>query len=295
MIRQKTIYCGRGRKPRFKEADIYYTFAQKPRSRRARRCRKSSEAQENLNDKNSRRYLNQLIKANFFQGDYRVDLTYADENMPESEEEADKLVGNYLKKIKRMRNKLHLEPLRYIWINETGQNGRIHHHLIVNGGLDRETMEAMWSFRKRKGEKEPRKIGYTRVEPLHFSRNGIEGLVVYITKETFRQEEETEGQLTFGDIYEGKVLSMSDLLVKQPQGKKRWKQSQNLIKPYERTRDNAYSRKQILKLISMPSDCEEVRSFFARRFDGYEIDTVRYQFNEVTATWAIYLTMHRRD
>lgn len=294
MIRQKTIYCGRGKKPRFKEVDIYY-FSQRPRNRRARRSKKSSEVQERLNDKNSRRYLNQLIKANFFQGDYRVDLTYSDENMPASEEEADKLVYNFIKRVKRMRNRLHLEPLKYIWINELGMSGRIHHHLIMSGGIDRETMESLWSFRKRKGEKEPRSIGYIRVEPLRFSRSGIDGLVVYITKETFKQEKDAEGQLSFGDIYEGKELSLSDLLVSQPQGKKRWKQSKNLIKPRERTRNYAYSKKQIQKLVSMPSDCEDVRNFFSRRFEGYEIDTCRYQFNEVTATWAIYLTMHRRD
>ena len=294
MIRQKTIYCGRGWRPRYKEVDIY-TFAERPRNRRARRGKKSSAVQEKLNDNNSRRYLNQLVKANFSNSDYRVDLTYDSENMPGTEEDANRMVSNYLKKIKRERSKRGLDALKYIWVNEQGESGRIHHHLLVNGGIDRDTMEAMWSFRRRKGEKEPRRIGYTRVEPLRFARNGIDGLVVYMTKETFKQEEETEGQLSFGDIYEGKELILTDLLVSTPHGKKRWKQSQNLIKPHERTRDRAYSRRQIQKLVSMPSDCEEVRSFFARRFEGYEIDTVRYRYNDVTACWSIYLTMHRRD
>ena len=90
-------------------------------------------------------------------------------------------------------------------------------------------------------------------------------------------------------------MSLSDLLVDDAKGKKRWKQSKNLIKPQKSTNDNALSRRQVLKLVSMPSDCEYVRNFFTQRFPGYAIDTVTYRFNEVLASWSIYLTMHRRD
>lgn len=73
------------------------------------------------------------------------------------------------------------------------------------------------------------------------------------------------------------------------------KQSKNLIKPHKSTKDNALSRRQVLKLVSMPSDCEYVRNFFTQRFQGYVVDTVTYRFNQILASWSIYLTMHRRD
>lgn len=292
MIRQVITYCGKGYKPRYKEVDIFsYTETVGSKGKRARKRKKSSLIQKRLNDTNSKRYFIQLVETNFTEEDQRVDLTYA--IMPESEEEADRMVTNFLKKIKRRRNKLHLTPLKYIWVNEKGKNGRIHHHLIINGGLSREEIEDMWSYPKRKGKTQER-IGYVNCEPLQFSvKDGIKGLVNYITKETFKKEDNPCGQISFGDLSDGAELSMTNLLVEDAKGKKRWKQSKNLIKPHKSTKDNAFSRRQIIKLVSMPADCEYVRNFFSQRFMGYSIDTITYRFNEVLGSWGIYLTMHR--
>ncbi|OLA57758.1 MAG: hypothetical protein BHW48_15245 [Roseburia sp. CAG:10041_57] len=290
MVRQVVTYCGLGYKPRYKEIDIF-AYTEPVRGKRSKKRKRSSPVQKKLNDTNSKRYFNQEIKANFTEEDQRVDLTY--NVMPESEEAADKIVANFLKKIKRLRKKRELSPLKYIWVNERGRNNRIHHHLLINGGLSREEVEALWCYRKKKGQSEPTPIGYVRCEPLRFSPSGIDGLVNYITKETFKREDEPCGQMTFSDLSEGAELSLADLLVDDAKGKKRWKQSKNLIKPHKSTKDNALSRRQVLKLVSMPSDCEYVRNFFTQRFPGYAIDTVTYRFNEVLASWSIYLTMHR--
>lgn len=292
MIRQVVTYCGKGYKPRYKEVDIF-AYTQPIRGKRAGKRKKSTPVQARLNDTNSRRYFNQVVKANFTDADYRVDLTYG--IMPESEEEADKMVSNFLKRVKRLRKKLQLAPLKYIRVDEHGESGRIHHHLLINGGLSREAVEELWSYRKRKGEDAPQPIGYVNCEPLRFSAAGIDGLVKYITKETFKQEEETTGQMMFGDLSEGAELSLTDLLINDTNGKKRWKQSKNLVKPHKTTKDNAYTKRQIQHLVSMPSDCEEVRNFFTARYSGYEIDTVTYRFNEVLGSWSVYLTMHRLE
>lgn len=58
---------------------------------------------------------------------------------------------NYLRRIAYRRNKLGLEPLKYILVTEykytkDGQSiKRIHHHIIMNGGLDRDDVEMMWT------------------------------------------------------------------------------------------------------------------------------------------------------
>lgn len=292
MVRQVVTYCGKGYKTRHKEVDIF-SYTEPKRCKRAGKRKRSSQTQRRLNDTNSKRYFNQLIKANFTDNDLRVDLTY--DILPENEEAADKMVYNFLKKIMRLRRKYKLLPLKYIWVNEKGKNNRIHHHLLINGGLGREEIEALWCYRKKKGQSESTPIGYVRCEPLRFSPSGIDGLVNYITKETFKRDDEPCGQMTFSDLSEGAELSLADLLVDDAKGKKRWKQSKNLIKPHKSTKDNALSRRQVLKLVSMPSDCEYVRNFFTQRFQGYVVDTVTYRFNQILASWSIYLTMHRRD
>lgn len=125
------------------------------------------------------------MKANFFESDYRVDLTYDDEHLPSNEEEADKLVNNFLRKIKRERAKLGLGPLRYIWINEGFDGeGRPHHHFLINGGLSRDAIEGMWVKGRGKNAK---KIGYTCAERLHFNNEGIVGLVKYMTKQHLKK------------------------------------------------------------------------------------------------------------
>lgn len=294
-IRQKIIHCGKGIKTRYREIDIYY-YKKTPRSRGDRK-KKSRPEQEKLNDKNSRRYINQLVKANFFVNDYRVDLTYDDEHLPRNEEEANKLVNNFLKKIKRERAKLGLGPVRYIWINEGFDGeGRPHHHLLLNGGLSRDVIEGMWVKGRGKNAKP---IGYTCVERLRFNNEGIVGLIKYMTKQTLKEENRkagaAEGQLTLADASGGDI-TMADLLGDGvPGGKKRWKQSKNLIKPHERTRDRAYSNKEIKKIVSRPPDCEETKKLFESRYEGYALDTCRFEHNEVTGAWSIYLTMHRKE
>lgn len=294
-IRQKIIHCGKGIKTRYREIDIYYY--KKTAKSRGDRKNKSRPEQEKLNDKNARRYINQLVKANFFTEDYRVDLTYDDEHLPKNEEEANKLVHNFLKKIKRERAKLGLGPVKYIWINE-GFDGerRPHHHLLLNGGLSRDTIEGMWVKGRGKNKKT---IGYTCVERLRFNSEGIVGLVKYITKQVLKEENRkagaTEGQLTLADASDGDI-TMADLLGDGvPGGKKRWKQSKNLVKPHERTKDRAYSNKEIRKIVSCPPDCEDTKRLFESRYPGYALDTCRFEHNEVTGLWSIYLTMHRKE
>lgn len=289
MIRRKTILCGMGVKPKYLEADVYY-YMNVPHTKRSKRKRVTVPKQEKLNYKNAIRHLNQLLKTNFTDDDYRLDLTYSDDNMPATLEDAIRMVSNYLKKVKRRRVKEGLPPLKYIWVDEMGKSGRIHHHLIISGGIDRSEMEAMWTLRKKKGETHAKSIGYCNCEKLKFDDKGIEGLVLYITKETFKNlRDETEGQVSLDEWLSDKEAQ------EREKGKKRWKQSQNLIKPRERVRENAYSRRKVQKLVELPNDCEEVKKFWEKEYQGYALDECRKEYNQVTGMWSIYVMMHRRD
>ena len=89
--------CGMGVKPKYLEADVYY-YMNVPHTKRSKRKRVTVPKQEKLNYKNAIRHLNQLLKTNFTDDDYRLDLTYSDDNMPVTLEDAIRMVSNYLKK-----------------------------------------------------------------------------------------------------------------------------------------------------------------------------------------------------
>ena len=64
-----------------------------------------------------------------------------------------------------------LPPLKYIAVTERGKRGgRYHHHITINGGIDRDTLEGMWEH------------GYANSRRLQFTQDGPAGLGHYIVK-----------------------------------------------------------------------------------------------------------------
>ena len=62
-------------------------------------------------------------------------------------------------------------PLKYIVVTERGgKTGRYHHHITINGGLDRDAVEAAWG------------LGYANSRRLQFTETGLAGLGHYIVK-----------------------------------------------------------------------------------------------------------------
>jgi hypothetical protein len=290
---QKTTHCGIGSHTRYREVDIYF-YEQPLKGRRGRKGRESRPVQKRLNERNSVKHFHQLVKSNFFNDDYRIDLTYDDGHLPGSLAEGVRNTTNFLKKLQRARKKLGLEPLKYIIVDENFDgSGRPHHHLIANGGISIALIESLW--KKGKGRTaEP--LGMVRVEHLHFDSNGIEGLVQYLTKQARRDEEKrggaTEGQMNLADV-DGDI-SYGDLLG-DTKGRKRWRASKNLVQPHGRARENAVSRRQIIRMINSPSDCGDTRAFFEKRNPGYVLDMFRYAPNPLTGVGTIHVTMHRKD
>ena len=94
--RERVYICGD-----YMEANIYPVF-QKPGVRRAK-SKPTGEVQRKLNEKNSIQQASRIAHANFTERDYALHLTYAKE--PESEEEAKRLLCNYLKKLARIYKK----------------------------------------------------------------------------------------------------------------------------------------------------------------------------------------------
>lgn len=262
----------------YREVDIIPRTDNAERAVRGKRGKKhkvTEPKQKNLNDKNSRRYLVQLGNGNFGIGDLHVSATYSNKHLPGSVEEAENIVSNYLRRIAYRRNKLGLEPLKYILVTEYKyskdgeQLKRIHHHIIMNGGLSRDDVELMWTKERinwKKVEKDPEyrssiePMGWVNADRLQVNENGIEGLCKYITKD--------------------------------PQGKKRWSSSRNLERPVEHPpADSKYSRRKVEEL-AKSNDCG--KEYFEKQFPEYNIVDIQPEYYENTG-WHIYLKMWRKN
>lgn len=269
-MREKKIYCGE----HYREVDIYpYSDAQKTaasRGKRSKKVRESEPKQKNLNDKNARRYLVQLGNLNFG-GDpeaLHVTATYSAKHLPPNIEDAEREASNFLRRIQYARKKQGLPALKYILVTActTKKNSdkpvRIHHHIIMNGGLDRDSVEELWRRRKQKGQKKGDKIGFCNADRLQSDENGIAALCNY--------------------------------LVNQGGGKKRWTSSHNLKKPESRTNDGKYNRRQVEKWAKERPG----REFWEKKYPGWTLTDedygLSYEFNEQTG-WSIYLKLRKKE
>lgn len=159
--REQVYLCGE-----YLDGDIYPVF--QPPGKRRKKCRPTSAIQARLNQKNAEKKLTRTVHANFTPDDLALHLTYRD--TPASEE-ALRLVRNYLRSLQRRYKKQGL-TFKYILSTEYGKRGgRIHHHLIVSGGLDRDELERLWEH------------GYANSKRLQFTDEGVAGLTHYIVKD----------------------------------------------------------------------------------------------------------------
>lgn len=261
-IRTKTYYCGTKR-PEYIEIDLFPCLEQERRYSRKGKEKLTAPKQRNLNAKRAKRYFCLLLKTNFTEGDIHVTLTYNAKFLPETIEQAEREVKNYLRRIANARKRKGLPALKYIYITEQGvQSQRIHHHLIINSGLSRDEIEMLWRRPKRKGEKYGQALGDCNADRLRVDEKGLERLAAYLSKD--------------------------------PRGRKRWTPSQNLKKPQISVSDTKTTRKKFQQLILLPVDCEVVKDYFEKQHPGYVLTECRKEFNDITGQWAIYVKMRLR-
>lgn len=181
-MREKKIYCGK----HYREVDIYpYTAAQLTASTRGKRSKKIKETepkQKNLNDKNARRYFTQTANLNFGSDPeaLHVTATYSGKYLPDTVEQAEQEATNFLRRVQYRRKKEGLPPLKYMIVTayttkrKSETPVRIHHHIIMNGGLDRDVVEDLWRKRRRKGQKKGDKIGFCNpFQPCNAGRKAV--------------------------------------------------------------------------------------------------------------------------
>lgn len=272
-IREKRIYCGE----EYLEVDIT-PVTNMPEAGKEKK-EKSSQAQKNLNDKRSKRRFVQIANTNFGADDLHISATYNEAHLPMTLEEAERNVHNYLDRVKRRMKRVTGQDLKYMLVTEytpedeentdpedkTTKAVRIHHHIILNGGLNRDDLELMWSatrinWKKAESDPEYRKnvdyLGFVNCDRLQPNENGLEGLVNYINK--------------------------------RKKGCKKWSTSMNLKKPKKKKNDHKWSFRKLRELAKTPEDKEVWR----KQYKGYEPTKIDFQYNEYTG-WSVYLRLRK--
>lgn len=197
--REKKYFCGE-----YLEVDIFPLYEQ-VKGKRIRQ-KKTSEIQRALNDHNRAKKLTRLLNTNFTENDIKIELTYSEKNLPHSDEEAQKQIRNFLRRLKRFRQNRDLPDLKYVIVTEKGKKtGRYHHHAVISGGMLPKEVSQLWGQ------------GIVRITQLVMGEEGLRGLADYLTK-----------NVSNGELEENK---------------KAWHASRNLVPPKERKNDSRISRK----------------------------------------------------
>lgn len=293
-VREKKTYCGHDHL----EVDLFnYTKSEQENASKGGRSKKevlSTPKQIDWNEKNSKRSFLQLLNTNFGENDLHVSLTYSKDNLPPTVEDAEKEARNYLRRIAYKREKEGLPPLKYIAIPTCTMKAdgvtpaRIHHHIIMNGGLDRDTVEDLWRKRKRKGQKKGDKLGYANADRLQPGENGLAALCEYLAKQAGGKKrwnpsqnlDKPEKEITDPDSPPRAITS-------------RFSASANIEKPWSRTNDHSFSRKELEKIAKNQPDS----SYWERRYPGYTLAGGGYGFKAVYSDsrgWALYLHLRRK-
>lgn len=237
LYRERRYYCGR-----YLEVDLFPVFpAAKGRSKKKK---PTSEIQNKLNEHNAEAKLTRILNANFSENDVEVHLTFSDDSLPETDEEALKLAQNYMRRVKYLRKKRGLPEMKSVFIIEGSANGpRLHYHVTMTAGLDRDELEALWPY------------GYANARRLQFNENGIEGLARYITKQ-FR-EKKNAGETAM---------------------RKRWMGSRNLVIPPPHDRDGRISERRVKRIATrdLPDTVGEIEKLYP----GYVFSAMEPVYNE---------------
>ena len=238
------------------EAEIYPLFGREKLGRlRAEKRNITPGKVERLNVERSERHFVLLVDGNFTKDDIHLTLTYKGETPDARRARMD--IRNFLDRVKRLREKKGLPPLKYAGAIEGGADGtkeRIHAHIVMNGGIDREMLESLWAK------------GYANADRLKPDENGLENLARYIVKQSRAAKEKY---------------------------KKRWFASRNLKQPKVRTSDTKMSNAKIRKIAG--DMLNEARPIMERVYPGYDFVKCAVHGSDLTDGVYIRCVMRQRD
>ncbi|MGL4571834.1 MAG: rolling circle replication-associated protein [Clostridium sp.] len=232
------------------------TVQEKNKSRKEK-CKVTTPVQRKLNTRRSMEWHKMLVNTNFDNSDYVIHATFNDNKKPTTKEEIEREFKNYIARINRRRKKDGLGNARYVAVIEGLNNPekRIHFHIIIDGDLDRDTLEDLW-----------KKKGIINVDRLQLNEEGLTGLVEYITKEKLQDDE----------VYE------------EEKYRKAYRTSLGLKKPKLEVNDCKFNKRKLREmLVSYPS-----RQEIEKMYPGYTL--TRFDIKQNDEYGHIYVEIQMR-
>lgn len=253
--RRRTTVSG----PRI-DAEVFPVFGRNQRGDlRKAKSRLTREAQQRANDERSRLHLIQLVETNFSEKDVSITLSY--EGTPPDPERVDKDIRNFIARVKRVRKKAGLSELKYIYaiggdeMPAAGYSGkRPHVHMIMNGGVGRDELEAIWA----KG-----RANCDRLQPRD---EGLGGIAVYFTRQKQDRPERP--------------------------GVRKWRGSRNLKQPVRRSRDARMPNSRVKRIAR--DFRNEAKIVMERLYPGYVFQDCQVRYSDIVDGVYIRCVMRRR-
>lgn len=241
------------------EAEIYPIFGREKTGRlKAAKQRMSSEKQKEQNIRQSKRRLILLLEANFQTWkDNHVTLTYAGDELPDFRR-IKKDMRNFFSRVKRLREKLGLDELKYIYAIGHDQNQRPHVHCVLSGGMDRSQLERLWGH------------GNANNMELQGYGSGLQGIANYL----FKQNESAKRR--------GERFYL-----------KSWTPSRNLKKPKEHVSDSKVSNRRV-KIIAQDFR-NEAKEIMERVYPEYTLENCGVFYSDVVDGVYIRCVMRRKE
>lgn len=273
--REKIYKCGD-----YIDVQVFPVFAH-GNTRRKKRAKPTSEMQSRLNQRNAERALIRLLNANFTEDDISVTLTFSEEHLPDSYEEAERRMKNFLRRVKRLRAKLGLSEIKYIIIPGSG---RYHFHIPMNGGIDDKTLASLWPY------------GYCNTIHFQFNESGLEGHARYVARQFEEDQYGGRDLLSMLDIDEetGEVSEMqnAECKMKRKKGKRRYSCSKNIVRPETEERDGRISAQRVEDMATVDSAS---RAVFEKLYPGYCFSSCVPYYNQENGGYYLEIRMYRED
>ena len=266
--RERRYVCGLSKQDAtYQEIEIYTVTPDKKGRDRDKEARTPPEFRGNKpkwdanNASRSRKWFCRLLATNFTEKDTHTTLTYRDEELPKSEEQADRDITNFLRHLRAKCRKQGLQNPEAVIVTE-GQEAdpeagtkavRYHHHVVLKCDLSRDEIEACWH---RKGKR----LGLANADRLQKEKGSLEALGNYLTK--------------------------------YPKRKHRWRRTKGIRDPIlPKPNDSKYTRRGIERIAKDPDKLNS-KEFWAKKYPGWELSEAKADYSDFWG-WSISLKMHR--
>ncbi len=225
------------------EAEVHPIFGREKQARlRAARKNITPEKQQAQNIRRSKQRLILMLEENFkADEDIHLTLTYAN---PVEYDRCMKDIGNYFRKIRRVRDRRDLPELKYLYAIGHDEGQRLHAHVIMNGGISREELERLWGK------------GYANGMVLQEYGNGLQGIANYLYKQN--EKERVRGNRRY---------------------LRSWSGSRNLKPPKEHVSDCKMSRRKV-KIIAGGFQAE-AKEVMEKIYPGYTLQECKVYYSDV--------------